>query len=141
MGFLGRIEKILLVRSLFREAERRDWQAVSKEAHACLPQRLSVLASRYGFSYNRVAIKHNRSNWGSCSSKRNINLNMSLMLLPAELRDYVMLHELCHLRALNHGAEFHRLLDGLCQSHLGRSERSLRSEIRRYHAYSGVKFR
>lgn len=141
MGFLGRIEKILLVRSLFREAERRDWQAVSKEAHACLPQRLSVLASRYGFSYNRVAIKHNRSNWGSCSSKRNINLNMSLMLLPAELRDYVMLHELCHLRALNHGAEFHRMLDGLCQSHLGRSERSLRSEIRRYHAYSGVKFR
>lgn len=141
MGFLGRIEKILLVRSLFREAERRDWQAVSKEAHAYLPQRLFVLASRYGFSYNRVAIKHNRSNWGSCSSKRNINLNMSLMLLPAELRDYVMLHELCHLRALNHGAEFHRLLDGLCQSHLGRSERSLRSEIRRYHAYSGVKFR
>lgn len=141
MGFLGRIEKILLVRSLFREAERRDWQTVSKEAHAYLPQRLSTLASRYGFSYNRVAIKHNRSNWGSCSSKRNINLNMSLMLLPAELRDYVMLHELCHLRALNHGAEFHRLLDGLCQSHLGRSERSLRSEIRRYHAYSGVKFR
>lgn len=88
-----------------------------KEAKAYLPKRVAELAAEHGFEYNRVYIKHNSSNWGSCSSKKNINLNLNLMRVPAELQDYVILHELCHLRHMNHGKEFHALLESLCPGH------------------------
>ena len=57
------------------------------------------------------------SNWGSCSSLKNINLNLRLVTLPDVLRDYVMLHELCHLKYLNHGPQFHALLESVCPGH------------------------
>ena len=91
--------------------------ALRAEAKRVLPVRLRELADLHGFRYNAVRIKHNRSNWGSCSVKGNINLNLNLMRLPEELRDYVLLHELCHLRYLNHGPEFHALLEQVCPRH------------------------
>ena len=104
-------------------------KALRAEAKAWLVPRLATLAAEHGFSYNKVFIKNNVSNWGSCSTKGNINLNMQLMRLPEELRDYVMLHELCHLKQLNHGPEFHALLDSLC----GGREKELRRQLRQYH--------
>jgi predicted metal-dependent hydrolase len=89
-------------------------EALRAEAKAVLPNRLAELAGKYGFHYNQVRIKHNSSNWGSCSAKGNINLNLNLMRVPEELRDYVMLHELCHLRYMNHGPQFHALLESVC---------------------------
>lgn len=86
-------------------------EAMRQEAKMLLPRRLSELAERYGFSYGRVFIKHNSSNWGSCSARGNINLNLNLVRLPQLLRDHVILHELCHLRHPNHGPEFHALLE------------------------------
>ena len=97
--------------------EGEDVESLRAKAKAALPPRLAVLAARYGFRYNRVTIKHNTSNWGSCSSKGNINLNLNLMRLPEDLRDYVILHELCHLRYFNHGPEFHALLESVCPDH------------------------
>ena len=97
------------------------------EAKAALPPRLAELAALHGFTYNKVRIKHNSSNWGSCSELGNINLNLNLMRLPEDLRDYIMLHELCHLRYLNHGPEFHALLESLCPEH-----RSLQKRLRAY---------
>lgn len=88
-------------------------EAMRKEAKMLLPRRLSELAERYGFSFGRVFIKHNSSNWGSCSARGNINLNLNLVRLPQPLRDHVILHELCHLRHPNHGPEFHALLERL----------------------------
>lgn len=93
-----------------------------KEAKALLPEKLSFLAARYGFVYNKVAIKHNSSNWGSCSSKGNINLNLNIMRLPELLCDYVLLHELCHLRHPDHGRNFHALLERLCADNLKRRQ-------------------
>lgn len=85
-----------------------------------LPQRLAQLASRYGFTYNRVAIKHNATNWGSCSTKNNINLNINIVRLPLVLQDYILLHELCHLRHHDHGDGFHLLLEHLLTDNLMR---------------------
>ena len=93
------------------------------EAEGYLPQRLSELSRQTGLEYNKVRIKHNVSNWGSCSSKKNINLNLNIMRLPPELQDYVMLHELCHLRHMNHGPEFHALLESLCPGHREKQRR------------------
>ena len=86
-------------------------EALRKKAKAELPPRLSVLAARYGFVYNRVTIKHNATNWGSCSARSNINLNLNIVRLPKALQDYVLLHELCHLRHQDHGHGFHLLLE------------------------------
>ncbi len=86
-------------------------EALRRQARRELPARLAELASRYGFRYNRVAIKHNASNWGSCSTMGNINLNLNIVRLPKVLQDYVLLHELCHLRHHDHGHAFHLLLE------------------------------
>lgn len=95
-------------------------EAMRLQAKRTLPPRLKELARRYGFTYNRVAIKHNSSNWGSCSAKNNINLNLNIVRLPAPLRDYILLHELCHLRHRDHGEAFHLLLEHLCTDNLMR---------------------
>jgi predicted metal-dependent hydrolase len=81
------------------------------EAKAYLPMRVKELATQYGFIYQTVFIKKLKSKWGSCSSVGNINLNLSLMLLPDHLIDYIILHELAHTREHNHGAGFWKLLD------------------------------
>lgn len=107
-------------------------ERLRKMAKDYLPERLAELAAKYGFQYNKVFIKHNSSNWGSCSARKNINLNLNLMRLPQELSDYVILHELCHLRHPNHGEEFHRLLDSLCLDHTKKSRTVHEKEIRRY---------
>ena len=86
-------------------------EALRRQAKAELPLRLAELAARYGFIYNKVTIKHNSSNWGSCSTRNNINLNLNIVRLPSVLRDYVLLHELCHLRHHDHGHAFHLLLE------------------------------
>ena len=106
-------------------AETPEVAELRKQAKAYLPGRLAELAAQHGFSYNQVRIKHNVSNWGSCSVKKNINLNLNLMRLPAELQDYVMLHELCHLKYMNHGKEFHALLESVCPNH-----KALRRQLR-----------
>ena len=92
-------------------------EALRAQAKASLPPRLEALADRYGFRYNRVTIKRNASNWGSCSSKGNINLNLSLMRVPRPLQDYILLHELTHLHHLDHGPDFHGELERLLADH------------------------
>lgn len=102
-------------------------EALRRQAKAELPLRLAELASRYGFTYNKVTIKHNSTNWGSCSTRGNINLNLNIVRLPHPLRDYILLHELCHLRHHDHSHAFHLLLEHLLTDNLlGRlpSERS-----------------
>lgn len=110
-----------------RLKETEETLRLRSEAKICLPPRLRELADAHGFEFNQVRIKHNVSNWGSCSSKGNINLNLNLMRLPEHLRDYVMLHELCHLRQMNHGPEFHALLESLCPDW-----RQCRAQLREY---------
>ena len=103
-----------------------ELERMREAARATLVPKLLSAAARYGFPFKgRVAIKNNVSNLGSCSSKGNINLNMRLILLPEHLQDYVILHELCHLRYPDHGPAFHALLDSL----LGGRETALSHEL------------
>ena len=76
------------------------------KAKAEFPQRLHTLAAKHGFTYKRCFIRDSRTRWGSCSSKGNINLSLFLAGLPGHLQDYVMIHELCHTRQMNHSPEF-----------------------------------
>ncbi|MFA5291699.1 MAG: SprT family zinc-dependent metalloprotease [Phycisphaerae bacterium] len=80
-------------------------------AKAVLTARLNYWAQKYNFSYNKVFIKNQKSRWGSCSGKNNINLNMNLVRLPQELADYVIIHELVHTKVRNHSKRFWSELD------------------------------
>lgn len=125
------------------QASPEEVEALRLQARKELPERLAVLAERYGFRYNRVAIKHNATNWGSCSSKGNINLNLSILRLPDILRDYVLLHELCHLRHQDHGHSFHLLLEHVLTDHILREADNgdaLAKELARKAAVSKARF-
>ncbi len=76
------------------------------QVKAKITGRLEELAARHNFSYNRIFIRNQKTRWGSCSQKNNISLNIKLARLPAELMDYVILHELVHTRYKNHGKDF-----------------------------------
>ena len=69
-------------------------------------QRVAYYAPIVGVSYNRITVRAQRTRWGSCSSKGNLNFNCLLVLVPPEVLDYIVVHELCHRKELNHSARF-----------------------------------
>ncbi len=71
-----------------------------------IPPRVEYYAGLMGLQYGRITIRNQVSRWGSCSEKGNLNFNCLLMLCPADVRDYVIVHELCHLREMNHSPRF-----------------------------------
>lgn len=85
-----------------------------RRASVELPARLASLASRHGFDVGAVSIRNQRSRWGSCSPSGRISLNWRLVLFPAAVVDYVLVHELVHLRHPNHSTRFWLEVDRLC---------------------------
>ncbi len=87
----------------------REW--VRRKAVIELLPRLEEAARCYGFSYNRAMVRHQKTRWGSCSTRGTISLNMKLLFLPSELVEYIMLHELCHSVHMNHSQGFWALVE------------------------------
>jgi len=85
--------------------------ALRIEAKNYVPARVNELAAKYNFNFNKVFIKNIKSRWGSCSKKGNVNFSLHLMVLPEELIDYVILHELAHTIEHNHSKNFWAVLD------------------------------
>ena len=73
--------------------------------------RLAHFNQHYDLKWNRVAIRNQRRCWGSCSSLGNLNFNYKILLLPPHLADYIIVHEMCHLKELNHGPNFWALVE------------------------------
>ena len=81
-------------------------QQLADAAKSDLPQRVARFAALVGVTYGRITIRAQKSRWGSCSGKGNLNFNCLLMLCPEDVRDYVVVHELCHCKELNHSPRF-----------------------------------
>ena len=144
---LTRAEQAVRTRKAWIEKHRLDIQEIEKnclvllqqaeavnphEARKALIFQLNQLAERHGFSFNRVFIRRQRTRWGSCSAANNISLNIKLTLLPDELRDFIIVHELVHTKVKNHGQKFWQLLENLVPG-----SRNLDRELK---SYSGLLF-
>lgn len=104
-----------------------------EQAQALLPPRLDALAGRLSWLRGQAPatrVSRMRSRWGSCAASGRITLNLGLVLLTPALIDYVLLHELCHLREMNHGPRFYALLDAALPDH-----RTHRDRLRREHPW------
>ena len=86
-------------------------ERLKRSARALLPDRVKTLADLMGVSYGRITIRAQRSRWGSCSSAGNLNFNCLLMVVPEQVRDYVIVHELCHRLYMNHSALFWKTVE------------------------------
>ena len=88
---------------MISEEQRREG---IERAKRIFPERTAYFALRMGVDYGRITIREQKTRWGSCSSKGNLNFNCLLMLAPPEVLDYVVVHELCHRKQMNHSKAF-----------------------------------
>jgi predicted metal-dependent hydrolase len=84
------------------------------EAARVISQRIDKLSSEMGISYKRIVIRGQKTRWGSCSHKRNLNFNWKLIMAPESVIDYVIIHELTHLKEMNHSKRFWELVTQYC---------------------------
>ena len=112
----GHLEKIAErpAVAVLSEAERK---ALAKQAAQILPSKVQHFAAEIGVSYGRITIRSQRTRWGSCSAKGNLNFNCLLMLSPEEVQNYVVVHELCHRKEMNHSAAFWAEVEKYCSDY------------------------
>jgi predicted metal-dependent hydrolase len=99
-----------------------------KKAEEVIHDRLMFFNEHYGLKYNRVTFRNQKTRWGSCSSAKNLNFNWRLIMAPIEIIDYVVVHELCHLKYMNHSAAYWNLVAQTIPNH-----KELRKWLRENH--------
>lgn len=90
---------------------------LANRALALIPPRVKYWAEQMGISYGRITIRNQKTRWGSCSSVGNLNFNCTLVLAPPEVMDYVIIHELCHRKQMNHSPKFWAEVERFCPDH------------------------
>ena len=108
------VDKVKKERERAKSVEPLSNEELNKlgdEAVEYIPKRVEYFAPKIGVRYGRITIRNQKSRWGSCSSKGNLNFNCLLMLTPPEIIDYVVVHELCHRKEMNHSFQFWALVE------------------------------
>jgi len=85
---------------------KKEYARYKEKARKTIQERIDYFNSFYGFPYNKVFIRNQKTCWGSCTQRMNLNFNYKLIFLPQEIFDYVIVHEICHLKELNHSEKF-----------------------------------
>lgn len=91
-------------------SSRGEYKKFKETARRIAKERLEYFSKIYGIQYNKISIRNQKTRWGSCSVKGNLNFNYKIALLPPESADYIIVHELCHLRHFNHSQDFWQLV-------------------------------
>lgn len=104
-----------------------DYLKMKSKALELVLERVQYFSNLHGFKYNRISIKNQRTCWGSCSRKGNLNFNYKLVYLSPQAQDYIILHELCHLKEFNHSKKFWSLVESILPNYL-----DLKREIRQF---------
>jgi predicted metal-dependent hydrolase len=109
-----------------KKEARREYLALREEARVFVHQRLEYYRHVYGYDFGRVSIRNQATRWGSCSRSGNLSFNYRLVQLPPNLADYIIVHELCHRKELNHSSAFWALVQKAVPNF-----KSLRVELRK----------
>lgn len=115
------MEKIKYFRSRdqlsFAGGTNDDFLTYKEGAMKLVIERINFYNKFYNFKFNRISIRNQKSRWGSCSKNKNLNFNFKLALLPLHCADYIIIHELCHLKEMNHSKNFWLLVEKTCPNH------------------------
>lgn len=114
-------------KDLTNATELEDWYI--EQAVRIIPLRVEQNAEKYGFHYNRITIRNQKTKWGSCSAQKNLNFNYKLVKMPDYVLDYLVIHELVHTEFLNHGEQFWQRVAECCPDYM-KAEKYLRREAR-----------
>lgn len=98
---------------------RQDYLKNKEKARKFIESRVGQLNKFYNFKFNRISVRNQKTRWGSCSKNRNLNFNYKLIYLPDQLSDYIITHELCHLKEFNHSGKFWSLVGESIPNHRG----------------------
>lgn len=109
-------------------ASKKAYTLHKEAARALVHAKIAQFNAHYGYTLNKIFIKNHQSRWGSCSSRGNLNFNYKIVFLPPELQEYLVVHELCHLGALNHSKDFWALVEQTTPHH-----RMLRKKLKEVH--------
>lgn len=101
-----RVRKQQMDQTGIKRLNQAELEELADQAAEYIPQRVAFFAKKMGVTYGRITIRNQKSRWGSCSAKGNLNFNCFLMMTPPEVIDYVVVHELCHRREMNHSKAF-----------------------------------
>ncbi len=104
-----------------------DYLKYKESALALVKEKAERLAGVHGHQYNRISIKNQKTCWGSCSRKANLNFNYKLMFLSDKVQDYIIAHELCHLKEFNHSKRFWRLVASMFPDY-----QEIKTELRKH---------
>ena len=96
---------------LFLNSSQEEYLKYRKEAFELAQEKVNHFNQFYNFSYNKISIKKQKTRWGSCSRKGNLNFNYRILLIPEKFANYIIVHELCHLREFNHSGKFWELVE------------------------------
>ena len=107
---LAKVEKQDKLAQELGPLSEKDIIALKKKAKKLIPERVAYYANLSGITYNRIFIRLQKSRWGSCSMEGNLNFNCMLMKAPERVQDYVVVHELCHRKEMNHSQRFWALV-------------------------------
>ena len=107
---IARVEKARENRSNLPDVRlsETELQELANKAKTVISDRVEYYAGLLGVSYGRITIRHQKTRWGSCSAKGNLNFNCLLMLAPPEVLDAIVVHELCHRKVMNHSERFYK---------------------------------
>ncbi len=112
--FKGEMRKFKIVKIRVRkklskkdkEIERNEYLKYKEQALQIVNEKILKVNSIYNFNFNKISIKNTRTRWGSCSSKKNLSFNYKLVFLDSAAQEYLVAHELCHLKEMNHAKSF-----------------------------------
>lgn len=107
-----------------------DYLKHKDEAFKLVLSRIKVFSKKLAFSYNSVNIKNQKTRWGSCSRNNNININYKIIFLPKKQQDYIIVHELCHLKEFNHSKKFWSLVEKIMPNYL-----EIKNELRNHELF------
>lgn len=128
------LDKIQFFKSIdsksIRAFSRKDYLENKDKAFALTHERIKFYNKIYGFSFNKIFIKNQKTRWGSCSRNQNLNFNYKIIFLPQKHRDYIIVHEICHLREFNHSKKFWTLVEKTLPNYL-----EIKKELRNHELF------